>query len=117
MSVELQVIDFPVMSQGWWGTIEANIKNTGTENVENVYLKVVDPGMVVFSSINVYYDLTHNVSCRNAFSSQTIHNFDDNNKKFPAGSTKQIKFSVVIQDDAPVAIHTLSTFFKYAVYV
>ena len=120
MSVELQIINFPPLSQGWGkDNVFPKLKNSGSENVTSVKLKVVDA--VVFDFMRYCADAacTWIPVCLNVFPSGAsyIWNRDDGNRNFPAGTEKTVcLYEVEIKDAAPVEVHNISTFFQYAVY-
>ena len=116
MTVVLEIIDIPPVSQGYTGdNIEAKLENSGTENVKNVDIKVIDA--VIYTAISIYIGAGGTpYTCLNTFTGYYIHNFDDSNNNFPAGTTKLVKFYIVTKADAPVAINDVSTHFTFEVY-
>ena len=111
MTVILEIIDTPEAAQGVALTnVICTLKNTGTEDIENLYLKVIDA--VVFSKLYSYWAASSYLSCLNV--SAKIWNFTDGNYIFPAGTEKNIKFrDWDIKADAPTGDNQVNTNFGY----
>lgn len=114
MSVELKIIGNPITSQGEH-LVEANatLKNSGTENVRNVTVKVIDTD--IFDDLMIR--TTVGVSTiLNVFGGY-IKNMDDVSGNFPAGTEKAIQYwQYDVKADAPVNVHIVPTHFTYEVY-
>lgn len=130
MAVELQIVNFPALSQGWSGYVTAKLANTGTENVRNVKVKVVDT--LVFDVLKIcsafwtgaYWNCVNCGTGYPEFSSDCLNiysgylcNRDSLDRNFPAGATHSLGFyTLTVKADAPVQVNTLSTFFQFEVY-
>lgn len=113
MSVELQIIEVPAISRGWTGNITCKLKNSGTENVTEVHLKVIDA--VIYSALRIHAP-SGEENCLNVFSGSIIET-DYSSKNFPAGTERTIFFDTYnIKADAPIDVHNVSTHFQYEVY-
>lgn len=111
MSVILEIIDTPEAAQGVRLTyILCKLKNSGTEDIKNLFLKVVDS--TVFHQLIVYHAPSATSDCLNA--SAKVHNYTDGNYIFPAGTEKVIRFITWhIKNNSPTGNNNVNTNFGY----
>lgn len=115
MSVELQIINIPPVSQGQEENyFTVKLKNSGNENVTNVKLKVIDSA--IFSALAIEPGGTGS-SCLNVFTTRSIFNKQASNYNFPAGTEQNMGFvHYHVKADAPVDVHDIASHFMFTVY-
>ena len=109
MSVILQIQTLTV-SQGYSGTIQRTITNSGDENVDDIRVEVVDSE--VFDLLKTGAYTTTRYTCLNTFCQDSIV-FSDASTTLPASATKTARFDITVKADAPVEQHNLICYWQY----
>ena len=118
MSVILQIATF-IVSQGWNGKHHIAITNSGDENIDDIFIKIIDSS--VFDALELHGPDGQS-SCLNTFTADTIYTYTTEDgagvaTTIPASSTRYIYFIVIdVKDAAPIQDNPLVCYFQYRVY-
>jgi hypothetical protein len=115
MSVILTLEDFGA-SQGWSGEGYRTLTNSGTENVRNIQLKVLDSAVFTVLAVAAENGAVHQETCLNVFNADDIKNYTDGNKNFPGSTTKNIYMYYTVKGDAPIQVNDLVCYWQYEIY-
>jgi len=115
MTVVLTLESFGA-SQGWSGASYRTLTNSGTENVRNLQLKVVDSAVFSVLAIAADNGATHSETCLNVFNADYIRNYTNGDKNFPAGTSKNVYMYYTVKGDAPIQVNDLACFWQYEIY-
>lgn len=117
MSVILQIGNFGV-AQGWGGTQYIAVTNSGSENVKDVFLKVLDTA--VYDTLNVDTSTAWQ-NCLNAYPPSKIDTYETNiggglKYTIPAGTTRYLYFTIAVKVGAPIQVNNLVCYWQYITY-
>lgn len=115
MSVILQIGNFGV-AQGWSGVTDINVTNSGTENVKEIYLKIIDNS--VYETLTALVGSGQWNDCLNVFTSDFLRFYSGATyvNFLPASTTYTLKFTLAVNAGAPIQTNNLVCYWEYITY-
>lgn len=115
MTVTITVTPAKTLTRGWSGEMTLTMKNTGDENIRNLYVKINSAAGTIFSLFQAKCNVVGWANCLNTYTSNVLI-FTDASLTLPAGQSKNFEIKVTVKSDAPIDAHTLTWHVQYEVY-